>query len=114
MGSGWVTSVTIDCADPVRLAGFWADLLGLEVCPRQSRYVALGRPAGGAPELVLQPVPEAKSGKVRIHLDIGVHDLDDARRRAITLGASPADDLDDGGEDSLGFSHHDHRTAGEA
>ena len=100
-GEAWVTSVTIDCADPVRLARFWADLLGLEVRPRESRYVALTRPATGTPELVFQPVPEEKAGKVRLHLDIGVHDLDAARRRAVKLGASPADDLDDPGDDSL-------------
>jgi predicted enzyme related to lactoylglutathione lyase len=100
-GEAWVTSVTIDCADPVRLARFWADLLGLQVRPRESRYVALTRPVTGTPELVFQPVPEEKAGKVRLHLDIGVHDLDAARRRAVELGASPADDLDDPGDDSL-------------
>ncbi|MEU8610764.1 VOC family protein [Actinoplanes sp. NPDC048791] len=93
--------MTIDCADPVRLARFWADLLGLQVRPRESRYVALTRPATGTPELVFQPVPEEKAGKVRLHLDIGVHDVDAARRRALELGASPAGDLDDPGDDSL-------------
>ncbi len=97
----WVTSVTIDCADPERLARFWADLLGLRVRPRESRYVALTRPPAGTPELVFQPVPEPKSGKVRLHLDIGVHDLAAGRRRAIELGASDAEDLDDPDDDSL-------------
>jgi catechol 2,3-dioxygenase-like lactoylglutathione lyase family enzyme len=97
----WVTSVTIDCADPQRLARFWADLLGLRVRPRESQYVALTRPATGTPELVFQPVPEEKTGKVRLHLDIGVHDLGQARRRAVELGASLADDLDDPADDSL-------------
>ena len=97
----WVTSVTIDCADPLRLARFWADLLGLRVRLRESRYVALTRPPTVTPELVFQPVPEAKAGKVRLHLDIGVRDLDRARARAIALGARPADDLDDPDDDSL-------------
>jgi catechol 2,3-dioxygenase-like lactoylglutathione lyase family enzyme len=100
-GDAWVTSVVIDCADPERLARFWADLLGLRVRPRESRYVALTRPPAGTPELVFQPVPEPKTGKVRVHLDIGVHDLDAARRRAIELGASDADDLDDEDDASL-------------
>ena len=99
--TAWVTSVTIDCADPLRLARFWADLLGLQVRPRESRYVALTRPATGTPELVFQPVPERRAGKVRLHLDIGVHDLDRARRRAVELGASYAGDLDDRDDDSL-------------
>jgi catechol 2,3-dioxygenase-like lactoylglutathione lyase family enzyme len=100
-GEAWVTSVTIDCADPQRLARFWADLLGLQVRPRESRYVALTRPATGTPELVFQPVPEPKMGKVRLHLDIGVHDLQAARRRAVELGASDAGDLDDPDDASL-------------
>ncbi len=98
----WVTSVVIDCADPERLAQFWADLLGLRVRPRESRYVALTRPAAGTPELVFQPVPEARStAKVPIHLDIGVPDLDRARRRAIELGASYAGDVDSPDDDGL-------------
>jgi catechol 2,3-dioxygenase-like lactoylglutathione lyase family enzyme len=101
LDEAWVTSVTIDCADPQRLARFWADLLGLRVRPRESRYVALTRPATGTPELVFQPVPEEKTGKVRLHLDIGVHDLARAQRRAVELGASLADDLGDRDDDSL-------------
>jgi catechol-2,3-dioxygenase len=97
---GWVTSVTIDCRDPERLAEFWGHLLALEVCPRHGRFVALRRPPSQAPELVFQPVPEPKRTKVRLHLDVAVLDLVGATRRAIELGASVADDLD-AGDDSL-------------
>jgi len=34
---GWVTSVTVDCSDPEKLAQFWGRLLALEVCPRHGR-----------------------------------------------------------------------------
>jgi predicted enzyme related to lactoylglutathione lyase len=95
MASAWVTSVVVDCADPEALARFWAELLDLPVQPRRSRYVALARPANGTPELVFQPVPEPRSGKVRIHIDVGVHDLEAGRRRARALGATDAPDLDD-------------------
>src|SRR6266545_7065273 len=30
-GIGWIGFVTIDCADPDRLAAWWGDLLGLKV-----------------------------------------------------------------------------------
>jgi catechol-2,3-dioxygenase len=90
----WVTSVTIDCHDPESLASFWSQLLGLEVCPRHGRYVALARPPTLTPELVFQPVPEPKQGKARMHLDIGVHDLEESRRLAFELGATAADDLE--------------------
>jgi predicted enzyme related to lactoylglutathione lyase len=92
---GWVSSVTIDCADPESLARFWSDLLGLAVRPRTSRYVALERPPAGVPELVFQPVPEAKQSKCRLHLDIGVYDLEAASERVLKLGGSAADDLQD-------------------
>jgi predicted enzyme related to lactoylglutathione lyase len=80
--------------DPESLAAFWGQLLGLEVRPRTSRYVALARLPTGTPELVFRPVPEPKRGKPRLHLDIGVSDLDAGVRRALDLGATAADDLD--------------------
>jgi len=95
MNAAWITSVVIDCADPERLAQFWAELLELPVQPRRSRYVVLARPANGTPELVFQPVPEPRSGKVRIHIDVGVRDLEHARRRAVSLGATDAPHIDD-------------------
>jgi len=95
---GWVTSVTVDCSDPEKLAQFWGRLLALEVCPRHGRYVALRRPPLQTPELVFQPVPEPKRAKARLHLDVAVLDLVDATRRAVDLGATIAEDLDTGDE----------------
>ena len=96
---GWVTSVTIDCVDPEALAAFWGRLLDLEVRPRESQYVALTRPPTRTPELVFQPVPEPKRGKVRMHLDIAVTDLAEATRRTLALGATVAEGLDGGDEE---------------
>jgi hypothetical protein len=101
MTATWITSVVIDCADPEGLAQFWSGLLHLPVQPRHSRYVVLARPDNGTPELVFQPVPEPRNGKVRIHLDVGVRDLPAAHEHALTLGATDADDLDDPGDTSL-------------
>jgi catechol 2,3-dioxygenase-like lactoylglutathione lyase family enzyme len=94
-GIGWIGFVTIDCADPERLAAWWGDLLGLKVGRRGGPYVELERPRAGVPRptLVFQRVPEPKVGKARIHLDIVVADLEAATRRALALGASIAEDL---------------------
>jgi pimeloyl-ACP methyl ester carboxylesterase/predicted enzyme related to lactoylglutathione lyase len=97
-GIGWVASVTIDAVDPVRLARFWAALLGLVVRPREGTFVALQRPPLGAPELVFQPVPEAKRDKVRIHLDVNVPDLPAAARRVQELGGSPVTEVHEAGD----------------
>jgi predicted enzyme related to lactoylglutathione lyase len=97
-GVGWVASVTIDATDPEALARFWAELLGLAVRPREGRFVALQRPPADAPELVFQPVPEPKQGKVRIHLDVNVPDLSAAARRVRELGGSDVSEIQEDGD----------------
>ena len=87
------SQVTIDCADPGRLARFWADALGyrLEEPPDgfaswQDYWVSRGLPPeevedgydsivdpdGVRPRIWFQPVPEPKVVKNRVHLDLGV------------------------------------------
>lgn len=38
------------------------------------------------PRLTFQRVPEARSGKVRLHLDVEVDDIDDGRTQVEALG----------------------------
>jgi hypothetical protein len=85
--------VTIDCADPGRLARFWAEALGyqLEEPPAgfgtwQAYWVSRGLPEEEVedgydsivdpervgPRIWFQPVPEPKVVKNRVHLDLGV------------------------------------------
>lgn len=82
--------ITIDCADPARLATFWAEALDYQVQPAPPGFdtwddalQAFGVPrdqwnsrsaivADGAPRVLFQRVPEAKAGKNRVHLDIRV------------------------------------------
>jgi glyoxalase superfamily protein len=68
-----VLCTAIDCRDTARLADFWCAALGYEVTShwtdsRGTEYVELGH--GEEPALILQPVPEQKSVKNRLHLDI--------------------------------------------
>jgi len=81
----WST-VTIDCVDPERVARFWSALLAREPGPTEEGWVYLGERGDPQPRLVFQPVPEPKQGKVRIHLDIAVDDIDDAIRTVEGLG----------------------------
>jgi predicted enzyme related to lactoylglutathione lyase len=80
------SGVTIDCLDPERVARFWSALLGREPGPSQDGWVYLGRRGDAQPRLVFQPVPQPKSGKVRIHLDVTVDDIDEAIDVATALG----------------------------
>jgi predicted enzyme related to lactoylglutathione lyase len=81
-----VSGVTIDCADPERVARFWSALLGREPGPSEDGWVYLGHRRDPQPRLVFQPVPEPKVGKVRIHLDVTVDDIDEAIELVAALG----------------------------
>ena len=78
--------VVIDCADPAQLAEFWAAALGYRIAGTEEPYVVL-RPTGDGPELLLQRVPEPKTTKNRMHLDIRTDDLEGEVDRLVSLGA---------------------------
>ena len=83
-----LAGITIDCADPARLASFWSAVLDIPVTGEH------GADAGWAtagsrlapPRLTFQRVPEPKTGKVRLHLDIQVDDIGAARQQVEDLG----------------------------
>lgn len=88
----------LDCADADTLADFWAPALGLRRGPFHPPYVSLSDPEGHWPNLLLQQVPEPKTGKNRMHIDLHVADVEAEVARLHGLGASvvsPAHD-DDG------------------
>lgn len=88
-------AITIDAADARRLAAFWTALLDTEVETEldDGRYVFLaGRE--GLPELCLQRVPEPKTSKNRVHLDLSVDDLQAATDLVMSLGGAWVDGQD--------------------
>jgi Glyoxalase-like domain len=82
-----LSGIVIDATDIDLLARFWSRLLGLEITRREDDWVGLG------PSLALQQVPEPKTTKNRIHLDLVADDFAAAIARAIELGATPAGDV---------------------
>ncbi|WP_029291488.1 VOC family protein [Cellulomonas sp. HZM] len=84
---GRVDEIVVDCADPLALATFWSTVLGGEPAPRDPDWCRLQVPGWGL--LAFQRVPEPKSTKNRLHLDVAVDDVDAAVERALTLGATP-------------------------
>lgn len=82
--------VTFDCADPAAIAAFWAEVLGYQVQPPpegfdswEAALEAFGVPAdqwnsrsaivpvdGDGPRVFFQRVPEGKTVKNRVHLDV--------------------------------------------
>jgi catechol 2,3-dioxygenase-like lactoylglutathione lyase family enzyme len=85
----FVKSVTFDCADPLRMAAFWADVLGSNVDEDSTQDKAWVEPAGwGGPSLWFQRVPEEKVAKNRQHFDLRVvGDVPSEVRRLTHLGA---------------------------
>lgn len=78
--------MTVDCADPEKLAAFWGALLDRDPEPGLPGWVQLKSRYEHEPRINFQPVPEPKYGKVRIHLDVTVEDIDQAIDRVLGLG----------------------------
>ncbi|MEW2014984.1 VOC family protein [Rhodococcus sp. NPDC076796] len=83
---GRMDEVVFDCAEPALLAEFWAEVLGGEPMVRDERWHYVDVP--GFTRLAFQRVPEGKSGKNRLHLDVAVSDIDHAVGQAVVLGAT--------------------------
>ena len=79
--------LVIDTVDPDRLTPFWCGILGVEVAATfaEGQYVVLAPTKDGL-TVAFQRVPEAKSGKNRLHLDLIVQDLEQATVEVEALG----------------------------
>src|SRR5436190_7288710 len=87
-------SVSMDCADPLPLATFWARLIGGEIAYTSDNGAAVKTDRGWLTAIRVpgyQPPawPDGDTPK-QIHLDLAVDDLDAAEAEAIRLGARKA------------------------
>lgn len=106
-----VIQITFDCADPARLAAFWAAALGYQLDPPPAGFdswdafldaagvpaehrndrSAVSDPDGIGPRLYFQKVPEGKAAKNRLHLDLraapGIRDADERMAALRARGA---------------------------
>ena len=93
--------ICIDSQDPEALAPFWSAALGYGIGDMDSAgdYLDLVPPAGSAaPVVYLQRVPEPKSTKNRLHLDLYTADAQGLVARLETLGATRSGDPMSGSE----------------
>ncbi len=122
--------VVFDAADPPKLAAFWGEAIGYveedppdgfdsweawavaNDLPREDwdRYDSRVDPDGAGPRLFFQRVPEPKTAKNRVHLDLDVSGgrstpIEDRRRRvadaverAVAAGATRVKDYDEAGQ----------------
>jgi hypothetical protein len=87
--------VSLDCAQPVPLAEFWAALLEGTVIARNDAVSAV---QAGTLMIATIRVPDYRpptwphgDTPKHIHLDLAVRDLDEAQAEALRLGATRAD-----------------------
>jgi hypothetical protein len=96
------TELAIDCADPSGLARFWCAVLDYEIHDEDDEIVTIGSPlvpegkkrlGPVPPTLTFARVPEGKTVKNRLHIDVNPADRqqDEEVRRLLDLGARPAD-----------------------
>ncbi len=90
--------ITIDSADPYTLARFWATVTGYAEDPDNPNLPddpeAFLQGPDGAPGLLFVPVPEPKTAKNRVHLDVVPVDRtrDAEVQRLLAAGATLVDD----------------------
>ena len=110
--------VSFDAEHPEQLLRFWCAVLGYEIEPlhpaARAELVAMGLdpersggmfaaavdPDGVGPRLLAQRVPEGKTAKNRLHLDVrvgGPEHVPEEVQRLTALGASHVDDFSEHG-----------------
>ena len=92
-----IRNITVDCADPYRLAGFWSEVTGYsrdpDDRPDDTAALLMAHDDEG-PNLLFIAVPEGRAGKNRIHLDLQPTDRtrDEEVERLLALGATQLGD----------------------
>ncbi|RXR22059.1 glyoxalase/bleomycin resistance/dioxygenase family protein [Oerskovia turbata] len=118
--------ITFDAADPRGLGAFWCVALGYVEQPppdgfvdwasamaawgmspdRYNAFYAVVDPDGVGPRIFIQQVPEPKTAKNRMHIDVGVEgegaervrNVREHAERLVALGASLLQEMDENGE----------------
>lgn len=88
--SARIGNITFDCNDALALGTFWSNVLGLPLDQGgSSGYCSIGRAdaSRSKPAWFFERVPESKTSKNRVHLDLVDSDPDTVQR-LVMLGAS--------------------------
>ena len=82
---GILTQVGIDVSDLGRAEAFYSALLGVKRFAAHDNYLNF-EPLPGELTVYLQKVPEEKTSKTRVHLDVTVKDMEWSLARVEELG----------------------------
>jgi predicted enzyme related to lactoylglutathione lyase len=89
VSNSWI-AVSFDCADARAVAEFWATATGRHVADDASTAEHVVLPsaddAAGGPTLIFNSVPEPKTVKNRVHIDLATRTFDAEAERLVSLG----------------------------
>jgi predicted enzyme related to lactoylglutathione lyase len=83
-----VGAIMIDCHDPTALMDFWSQIVGVESAQEFPNYIFGTKLPGNHIRLAFQKVPEEKTIKNRLHLDLTHEDPGALIEKVETLGGS--------------------------
>jgi hypothetical protein len=88
-----LTNICVDAADPPSLAQFWCAVLGWEIVEESDEGVSIASADRAWPFIDIVPVPDQKSTKNRLHLDLRADGSGTSEEldRLLGLGASTVD-----------------------
>ena len=88
-----VETLTWDCRSQEVVARFWTGVLGYEVVEVDEEDALIRDPKGAGWPILFQSVPEGKTVKNRLHIDVSPIDREPAEEveRLIALGARRVD-----------------------
>jgi catechol 2,3-dioxygenase-like lactoylglutathione lyase family enzyme len=89
-------ALCLDANDPLRLAQFWAEALRWELDAETEGEIGLLPTDGTRFQILFEPVPEKKTARSRIHLDLTTTSVDDQAESVRTLVALGARHVDVG------------------
>ena len=98
-----LAAITFDCENALTLSAFWAGVTGVEADPDERDsgvfFQSVGRSTEGwaGPIMMFIKVPEGKTVKNRVHLDLACTDRPAEVDRLLSIGAAHVHDKEEWG-----------------
>lgn len=93
-----LANITVDCDDTATVAAFWSAVLDRPIDDEPSEYfISIGKDDRSQTGWFFIKVPEGKTVKNRVHVDLHAHDRPAEVARLVGLGATVVDDHDEFG-----------------
>ncbi len=91
--SSRIAAIAIDAVQPRVIADFWCNVLGWQVVGEVGGVITIAAPDGSSPQIDVAAVPERKTGKNRLHLDLRADGVPTGNEleRLLHLGARRVD-----------------------